>query len=104
VPVLPHEPVDGARDKQVAVAHAVGDRWTSPHESSAWAAGAQPLARSLAYVQVQRSGHFMLRRAGLWTDLATGFALTFLGLDPSVGRAATNVLAEAAAGATQLTA
>lgn len=102
-PWLPHEPVDGARGKQIAIAHAAVDRWTSPRETSAWAAAARPLARSLTYVRVRRSGHFMLRRAGLWTDLATGFALGFLGLDPSVGRAATNVLSEAAAGATQLT-
>ena len=101
-PWLPHEPVAGARGKQVAIAHAVTDRWTSPRETRRWADQAAPLARSLVYVRVRGTGHFMLRRAGLWTDLAVGFSLTFLGVDPSVGRAATNVLRQAATGATAL--
>jgi hypothetical protein len=45
----------------------------------------------------------MLRRAVLWTDLAVGAALGWLGEDPSIGRAATNVLAQVAAGAPNLT-
>jgi hypothetical protein len=45
----------------------------------------------------------MLRRAGLWTDLAVGPALAWLGADPSVGGAAAKVLAEAAAGTPLLT-
>lgn len=102
-PWLPNEPFDGAWGKKVAIAHATTDRWTSPRETAAWAAAARPLAASLTYVKVRRSGHFMLRRARLWTDLATGFSLSFLGVDPSVGRAATNVLTQAAAGATTLT-
>jgi pimeloyl-ACP methyl ester carboxylesterase len=102
-PWLPDEPVEGARDKQVVVAHAVGDRWTSTRETADWAAAAGPLAASLLYVRVRRTGHFMLRRSGLWTDLAVGFTLTWLGLHPSVGRVATNVLSEAAQGATSLT-
>jgi pimeloyl-ACP methyl ester carboxylesterase len=102
-PWLPHEPVGVARDRAVLIAHGIVDRWTSPSETRAWAEHARPLARSLTYVRVRRSGHFMLRRARLWTDLAVGFALRNLGLEPSVGRAATKVLAEAAAGATTLT-
>jgi dienelactone hydrolase len=102
-PWLPHEPLEGARGKRVVIAHAVVDRWTSPRETLAWATAARPLASSLLYVGVRRTGHFMLRRSGLWTDLAVGFALTWLGLDPSVGRATTKVLSEAAAGATTLT-
>ena len=97
-PWLPHEPIEGAWDRRVLVAHGVIDRWTSPRETREWAAAARPLARSLTYVRVRRTGHFMLRRAGLWTDLAVGPALTWLGADPSVGRVATNVLAEAATG------
>jgi hypothetical protein len=97
-PWLPHEPFEGAAGKRVLVAHGFIDRWTSPRETREWAAAARPLARSLTYVRVRRTGHFMLRRAGLWTDLAVGPALTWLGAHPSVGRAATKVLAEAAAG------
>jgi dienelactone hydrolase len=98
-PWLPHEPILGARGKRLLVAHAVPDRWTSPRETRAWAVAAQPLAAALSYVRVRRTGHFMLRRAGLWTDLAVGASLSWLGADPSVGRAATNVLREAAEGA-----
>jgi pimeloyl-ACP methyl ester carboxylesterase len=86
-PWLPHEPFDGG---------------TSPRETRAWATAARPLASALTYVRVRRTGHFMLRRARLWNDLATGFTLTWLGIDPSVGRVTTNVLSEAAAGATSL--
>jgi len=102
-PWLPHEPVDGARDRRLLVAHGFVDRWTSPRETREWATAARPLARSLTYVRVRRTGHFMLRRAGLWSDLAVGPALTWLGLDPSVGRAAAKVLAEAAQGTPLLT-
>ena len=102
-PWLPDEPIEGAFGKNVVIAHGIVDRWTSPRETMAWAAAARPLAASLLFVRVRRTGHFMLRRAGLWCDLATGFSLTWLGVNPSVGRVATNVLAEAAAGATTLT-
>jgi pimeloyl-ACP methyl ester carboxylesterase len=102
-PWLPHEPIEGAWAKKVVIAHGVVDRWTSPRETRDWAAAARPLASSLLYVKVRRTGHFMLRRAGLWTDLAVGFTLSWLGADPSVGRVATNVLSEAEAGATTLT-
>ena len=102
-PWLPHEPIEGAWDRQVLVAHGVIDRWTSPRETRAWATAARPLARSLTYVRVRRTGHFMLRRSGLWTDLAVGAALTWLGLHPSVGRRATKVLSEAADGTPLLT-
>jgi pimeloyl-ACP methyl ester carboxylesterase len=101
-PWLPHEPWQGAAGKKVAIAHAVGDRWTSPSETRDWATAAASVAASLFYVQVRHSGHFMLRRSGLWTDLATGITLSWLGVHPSVGRAAANVLAEASAGATAL--
>ncbi|MCU1621479.1 MAG: alpha/beta fold hydrolase [Frankiales bacterium] len=102
-PWLPHEPVDGALGKKILVAHGVVDRWTSPRETRAWADAARPLASRVTYVGVRRTGHFMLRRAGLWTDLAVGPALSWLGANPSVGRTATKVLAEAAAGAPNLT-
>jgi pimeloyl-ACP methyl ester carboxylesterase len=101
-PWLPHEPVEGARGRQVLVAHGQFDRWTSPRESFVWAEAARRVARSVTYVQVRRTGHFMLRRSGLWTDLAVAGCLRALGLDPSVGRAATKVLTQAAAGVTTL--
>ena len=102
-PWLPDEPTEGARQKRVVIAHGVVDRWTSPSETRAWATAAAPLAASLLYVRVRRTGHFMLRRSGLWTDLSVGFTLSWLGVDPSVGRTATNVMQQAAAGATAVT-
>jgi dienelactone hydrolase len=100
----PHEPVYGARDRDVLVAHGTVDRRTSARLSLDWAEQARPVARSMAYVHVRRSGHSLLRRARLWTDLTVGFALRSLGLDPSIGRTAANVLAQAAEGAPTLTA
>ena len=102
-PWLPDEPVDGAEDRDVLIAHGIIDRWTSPRASQAWAEQARPHARSLTYVRVRRSGHFLLRRARLWTDLTVAFVLKKLGVEASVGRAASKVLVEAAAGATTLT-
>lgn len=91
-PWLPHEPVEGAAGRDVLVAHGVVDRWTSPRESLAWAEQARPLARSLRFVVVRRTGHFMLRRSGLWTDLALAGTLRPLGLDPSIRRSAAKAL------------
>lgn len=102
-PWLPHEPFGGADGKRVVIAHAQVDRWTSPAESLAWAEQARSVATSVSYLTVRGTGHFMLRRAGLWSDLATGFVLAMLDTDPSTGRTATNVLGQAAAGATTLT-
>lgn len=103
-PWLPDEPVAGATGKRVLIAHGTLDKWTSPAQSLAWARAAAPLAHSLTYVHVRNTGHFMLWNAAFWTDLAVGFPLSWLGVEPSVGRRATNVLAQAAAGATELTA
>lgn len=102
-PWLPDEPVRGAAGKNVLIAHGIGDRWTSPRESRAWGDRAAPLTSSLLYVRVARTGHFMIRRGRLWSDLGTGFTLSWLGVHPSVGRVASNVLAQAARGASALT-
>ncbi len=97
-PWLPDEPYRQAAGKRIVIAHGTLDKWTSPRQSRAWAEHARPFAQSLLYVDVRRTGHFMLWNAGLWTDLAVGFTLTWLGVKPSVGRRATNVLHRAAAG------
>jgi dienelactone hydrolase len=94
-PWLPHEPIEGARDKSVLVVHGAVDKWTSPRQSREWAEKARPLARVVTYIQLKRTGHFMLRRARLWTDLAVGFSLTELGVDVRVGRRAQRLLEQA---------
>jgi alpha-beta hydrolase superfamily lysophospholipase len=101
-PWLPDEPVAGATGKRVLVVHGTADSVTSPRETWEWAEQARPLAGRLLYVRVGGSGHALLRRARLWTDLAVGWTLTSLGLDPSVGRAASQVLGAAAGGAPSL--
>lgn len=105
-PWLPDEPFAGAAHKRIVIAHAAGDRWTSPAESLQWAERARPYAASVTYIRVRRTGHFMLRRWVLWRDLAVAFSLQsvqHLELDPSVGGVVTNVLSEVAHGATTLT-
>lgn len=97
-PWLPGDPARGASERRVLLAHGLLDRWTSTDESQAWAELARPLATALTYVEIRRSGHFLAWRARLWTDLTVGFALTSLGHEPAVGRMASHVLAQAAAG------
>lgn len=93
-PWLPHEPVADARDRDVLVAHGVVDRWTSPQESLEWAERAREVAGSVTYVRIRRTGHFLLRRHRLWTQLAVGFCLESLGLQPRLGRVARRALDE----------
>jgi len=102
-PWLPDEPVEVASDRTVAIVHGTSDHTTSPRQTRRWADQARPLARSVVYVRMRHAGHFLLRRVGLWTDLATGFTLTFLGLEPRIGTAATKVLSAAHGGEDTLT-
>jgi pimeloyl-ACP methyl ester carboxylesterase len=102
-PWLPDEPSEGTHGRRMLIAHGRLDRWTSARDSAAWADRARLDARAVTYVRVRRSGHFLFSRTRLWTDLAVGFCLKSLGLEPSVGRVAANVLSEAAAGAPLLT-
>lgn len=102
-PWLPDEPAGLARDRRVLLAHGAADRVTDPDRTLAWAEAARPAARSVTYVRLRASGHLLLRRAGLWTDLAVGFSLASLGIEPAVGRVASRVLAAVAAGAGTLT-
>ncbi len=102
-PWLPDEPFEQAAGKRVFIAHGTIDKWTRPDQSLHWAGRARRVAASVTYLRVRRTGHFMLWNAPLWSDLATGFTLTWLGVTPSVGRRAANILRSAAAGAPDLT-
>jgi len=68
----PYRFVDG---RDVLVAHGDGDRITSAKASAAWTRRAATVAASAGFVSVRHEGHAMLRRAGLWHGLATGFVL-----------------------------
>jgi pimeloyl-ACP methyl ester carboxylesterase len=105
------EPVESVRGRRIVIAHATHDRWTSPQQSRQWADRARPLAARMLFIEVRRAGHFMLRRSGLWTSLATAFVLEGL-TDAGVAAQAhdrtdrgpgTNLLRQAADGAPVLT-
>jgi pimeloyl-ACP methyl ester carboxylesterase len=80
----PGDPVEQLRDRDLLVAHGTRDRTTSPRASAALVHAVSEIARSAAYVRIADDGHPMLRRAGLWHDLATGFVLaTMCGVPPA---------------------
>ncbi|MGY2743110.1 alpha-beta hydrolase superfamily lysophospholipase [Arthrobacter sp. UYCu723] len=72
----PVEPVAGRR---VLIVHGTEDRWTSPANSLAYARRAEGVAESVDYVSLKGTGHFMIRRVGLWNSLANGFILDAFG-------------------------
>ena len=106
-PWLPaQESVAAIRGRSVVIVHAAQDRWTSPAESRFWLERARPLARSACYVRVDGAGHFMLRRASVWSSLATGFVVAALReagvTDRTVRGPGANIVASAADGAIDL--
>ena len=103
--IEPGDPVRQLRDRRLLVAHGTRDRTTSPRASAALVDAVQGLADSAAYVGIRRDGHPMLRRAGLWHDLATGYVLaTMCGTPPAetVRGSAANVLTQVLAGSTRM--
>lgn len=102
-PWLPDEPYAQAAGKRVVIAHGTLDKWTQPSQSLHWSELARGVAKSVTYVHVRWTGHFMLWNAWLWTDLAVGVTLTWLGVTPSIGRRATNILQSADTGVTVVT-
>lgn len=92
----PSRTVSGRR---VLIAHGDLDRITDPRASAAYARAAARYAESISYVSVAGDKHAMLRRAGLWHELTTGFVLGTLFGRPSAGRSEVRgVVAEALAG------
>lgn len=69
-PWLPDgEPVR-VRDVVVHLAHGRTDRWTDPGATVRWAEQARPVAADLSLTLLDGTGHFMLRRAAVWSGLA----------------------------------
>jgi alpha-beta hydrolase superfamily lysophospholipase len=94
-PWLPtDEPVVGAVGKHVLVAHGSLDMTTSPAKALAWSERAREAGATVTFARVAGGGHALLRRARLWTDLTTGFALGQVGVRVRVGAVAERVLAE----------
>jgi pimeloyl-ACP methyl ester carboxylesterase len=99
--IEPGDPVDPVTGRRVLVVHGDGDRMTDPRASASFARSAERVAESVTYVRVEGERHAMLRRAGVWHQLATGFVLgTILGRQPDGSEPAeiTKVLTGALAG------
>jgi predicted esterase len=96
-PWLTDDPVDGARSKDILVAHGTRDRITSPRKAFAWGDRARAEGATVTSASLTGCGHYLLRRASLWTELTTGFALQSLGMPVDVGREAREVLGSAGA-------
>lgn len=95
------DPTSPLLGRRLLVAHGTIDRMTDPRASAEFTREASAVAASATYVAVDGDRHPMLRRAGLWHDLATGFVLgTLCGLSPAetVGGDNANVIEQALAG------
>jgi dienelactone hydrolase len=95
------DPVSQLAGRRLLIAHGTLDRMTSPAASACYARSAAGVALSVSYVGVQGERHAMLRRAGIWHKLATGFVLGVLCArqpDGTVQPQATDVLTRALAG------
>jgi pimeloyl-ACP methyl ester carboxylesterase len=75
----PAEPVDQLAGRRVLLVHGTADRITSPPETWAYAERASAVAK-VATIEIRNGEHTMLRRAGLWHEIATEFARLALGL------------------------
>lgn len=103
--IEPGDPVDPVTGRRVLIVHGDADRMTDPRASASFARRAERVAESVTFVSVEGERHAMLRRAGLWHDVAAGFvAATVLGYSPDrSGKSDTaKVLAGALAGQTEL--
>ena len=58
------EPIAQLADRDVLLLHGTADLTTSPKSTAAFARAIAPIARRVACVEVGRSGHAMLQRAG----------------------------------------
>lgn len=99
--IEPEDPYHGTAGRHVLVVHGDLDRTTSPKASAAWLRRAAEVAASASYVSIRHERHAMLRRAGLWHGVTTGYVLAALrGADPTrtVGGEPARVVTRALAG------
>ncbi|EWC58317.1 hypothetical protein UO65_6409 [Actinokineospora spheciospongiae] len=78
----PGEPVEQLAGRAVLIAHGVLDRMTDPRLSYDFARRARAVTDRVVRFDVPGEGHAMLRKAGKWTRLVTGFALGALDTQP----------------------
>ena len=95
--VTPDEPYKQVIGRRLLVVHGTRDRTTSAKNSKALVdavragvdADAAEASRDATFVHLRDSGHAMLRRAGVWSDLTTDFVLhAGLGVPPGARLAA----------------
>lgn len=73
-PWLPRaEPIDQLRERDVLLMHGTADVRTSAKATVEFAGTIAPIARRVACVQIKRSSHGMLQRAGLWHELTAAY-------------------------------
>jgi hypothetical protein len=87
--ITPEEPVATLDGRRLLVVHGEQDRVTDPRASCRYCLAAAAVAESSSWVGVRGGRHAMLRRPGLWHDLATGFVLA-TALDARSGAIAGN--------------
>jgi len=76
------EPVEALRGKQLLAAHGSSDKITSAGATAAYVERADAVASSASLVDMGDVGHYMLRQASRWNDLALSSSLDLL----AVGR------------------
>jgi len=72
----PGEPVAALRGKHLAVAHGRHDRITSYAASEEFVARCRGIARTATFTDMGPAGHYLLRRATAWNDLAASSAVS----------------------------
>jgi dienelactone hydrolase len=75
----PGEPVAQLAGRRILLAHASGDMVTRPADTWAYAERARQVSRVTA-IEIRGSEHGMVRRAGLWHQLAAEFTRAAVGL------------------------
>lgn len=94
-----NDPTETVAGRHLLVLHGDRDRTTSPAAAARLVDSVQGLATTASFVRVRNEGHAMLRRAGIWHQLATDYTLSELGLDPETRmKDTTNTLGKALAG------
>jgi alpha-beta hydrolase superfamily lysophospholipase len=101
------DPVAPLAGRRLLVIHGDGDRMTSPRRSADFARAAATVTAASGYICIRGERHAMLRRAGLWHELSTGWVLaTMCGVPPveTVGDEAAKLLDKVLAGEATLVA
>ena len=95
------DPYQQLAGRRVLFVHGTNDRMTSARAAAEFARSSAGVAASMSFVRIRNDGHPMLRRPGIWHELAAGFVTAvLLGRSPegTAGSDTTNVLTQVLAG------